>query len=586
MGIIQELKNRGVIQTAALYIAVAWGGIEILTFLIDALFGGRIAALANRYLAILLIAGFPVTMYLAWTRDLGLRARRVVRATALAVLLVLVIIWLVPSGQEVPRPSESSAGDVTALAVLPLENLSDEPGQEFFAAGMTEALIAELSRLGAIRVISRTSVMQYAGTTKTIPEIAAELGVDAIVEGSVLRAGNQVRITAQLIDAATDLHLWADSFEGVVEDVLALQSEAAQSMVDGIGASFRSETVRLQPPRQVFPEAYDAFLEAQLTGLESQRDPQAAIAAIERAISLDPTFAPAYALLSEVYGYLALTTNVRQGDAYLQARQLARKALELDPNHPSSRFAMARALFQFEWDWAGAEAQFSEGIRLDPNDANGLALYGSFRTLIHWDCDGGLQRLESARNRDPFNPAMHFDLGVYHFHCRNYEVSLQHLERTTDLLPEFYWARLIAVWNHMMLGAGGRAEILCDALLEEVGDTFDPRLIGSCAWAYFGASRSDRAFELRAQLDNPPEGIEVDPFIYSWTCLGFADRNCALEQLERALKQRSSDLIFLRTGPIFDTVREEPRFKAVVQKMGFPETPEFGGNLERQPHQE
>ncbi|MBT8065391.1 MAG: hypothetical protein KJN94_10245, partial [Gammaproteobacteria bacterium] len=220
---------------------------------------------------------------------------------------------------------------------------------------------------------------------------------------------------------------------------------------------------------------------------------------------------------------------------------------------------------------------FREGIRLDPNDANGLALYGSFRTLIHRDCDGGLQRLESARILDPFNPAMHFDLGVYHFHCRNYETSLQHLERTTDLLPNFYWARLIAVWNHMMLGAEGRAAGMCDTLLEEVGDAFDPRLIGSCAWAYFHASRWARASELRTQLENPPAGIQVDPFVYSWTCLGFEDRSCTLEQLERAFRQRSSELIFLRTGPLFDSVREEPRFKAVVEQMDFPEANEAGG---------
>ena len=198
MAILEELKRRGVIQTAALYIAIAWGGTEILAFLIEAFWGEESASAASKYLAILFIAGFPVAMYLAWSRDLGLQSRRFVSATALAVFLVAVLVWLVPSEHETPHVPPTASDGIMALAVLPLDNLSAESDQDYFAAGMTEALIAELSQLGAIRVISRTSILQYQGTTKTIPEIASELGVDAVVEGSVFRSGNQVRITVQL----------------------------------------------------------------------------------------------------------------------------------------------------------------------------------------------------------------------------------------------------------------------------------------------------------------------------------------------------------------------------------------------------
>ena len=211
MAIIKELQRRNVVQTAALYVAIAWGGTEILAFLIKALWGEQPADTASKYLAISLIAGFPVAMYLAWSRDLGRKARRYVSATAMAVFLVAVLVWLVPAERATPPAPQAPAAEIKALAVLPLDNLSGDPGQDYFAAGMTEALIAELSKLADFKVISRTSVMRYMGTTMPLPEIARELGVDAIVEGSVLRSGNQVRITAQLIEAATDHHLWADS---------------------------------------------------------------------------------------------------------------------------------------------------------------------------------------------------------------------------------------------------------------------------------------------------------------------------------------------------------------------------------------
>jgi TolB-like protein/tetratricopeptide (TPR) repeat protein len=570
MAILNELKRRSVIQTAALYVAIAWGGTEILTFLIEALWGDQTASSASKYLAILFIAGFPVAMYLAWSRDLGLRARRFVSATVLAVFLIAVLVWLVPMERKAPSSPAAAVSGIKALAVLPLANLSAEPNQGYFAAGMTEALIAELSQLGNFSVISRTSVMQYKDTTKTLPEIAVELGVDAIVEGSVLRSGNQVRITAQLIEAATDHHLWADSFEGEMEDILALQSEAARAMVRGIGANMGAQDVPERAAKRVDPEAYDAFLRAQLIGLESREDPERAIQAFEQVIALDPKFAPGYAFLSDLYGYLALSTNVTHGDAYLHARNLAQKAIELDPYLPNARFALARVHYQFEWDWAAAETEFSRGLELDPGSAIGLNLYGAYRVLIHKDCDEGIALLEAARDRDPFNPGMHFDLGIYNFHCRRTDESIKYLEQTIELVPEFYWARLAIAWNHVLNGLFTLAADGCESLIIEVGQNFDSRLLGSCAWIYSTANQVNKASEMLESLRNPPAGVRVDPLVLSWACFGMGDPDCGYQQLEEALRQRSSGLIFLNSAPVFDPVREQPRFQAILDQMGFP----------------
>jgi serine/threonine-protein kinase len=231
---------------------------------------------------------------------------------------------------------------------------------------------------------------------------------------------------------------------------------------------------------------------------------------------------------------------------------------------------MARVLFQFEWDWEAAEAEFIRGIELDPNNANGLAMYGYFRVLIHKDCEGGLALLDSARDLDPFNPAMHFDLGVYNLHCRHWEESIRHLERTIELIPDFYWPKMIIAWNYLLAGSKEAAVQQCDSVIKEADSGFDFRLLGSCAWVYLESGQAEQATILIEKLRNPPPEIRIDPVTNSYTCLVLGDKDCALDYLEQALQQRSSEMIFLRTMPVFDPIRDEPRFQAVMKQMNFP----------------
>lgn len=465
---------------------------------------------------------------------------------------------------------DNDAAPIRSLAVLPFEDYSANANEAYFAAGMTEALIGELSRIGSLKVISRTSIMQYANTTKSLPEIATELGVDAIVEGSVQRAGNQVRITAQLIEAATDDHLWTESFDGQLADVLSLQSDVARSIVRGIGANLDSRAVPKTSLRPVNPDAYDAFLQAQMMQLEAQGDVGKVIEAAERVIEMDPTFAPGYAYASDLYGYLVLTTNITDGDAYLRARDFARKAVELDPNLAYARMALARVHFQFEWNWEAAQAEFERGLELDPNDSQALASYGMFQVLVYKDCDRGIGLLETAKNHDPFNPTMHFDLGVYNFHCQRFDESIRHLKRTIDMAPSFYFSRMMTAWNHSLQGKHELASSQCDVLLEEFGASFDHMLIGSCSWVYAKANRGNEARKLLDSLLSPPSGARVDPMTVSWACLGLDDVDCSIQQLERALQQRSSNMIYVQVAPAWDPVREDPRFQSILQRMNLP----------------
>ncbi len=492
-------------------------------------------------------------------------------AGLVALIIAALAIWGVGwQAREAPEKAPATGLSIESVAVLPLENLSEDPDQDYFAAGMTEALIADLSRLGDLKVISRTSVIRYKETTKTVPEIADELGVDAVVEGSVARSGNRVRIRTRLVEATTDHQLWTNSFEREIENVLGLQSEVAREITREIGASLGAQVAPTKKRRRVDPEAYDAYLKAQIGYLEGTEDPDPVIQAFERAIELDPSFAPAHAAFADFLGYLAMTGSMGQGDAYLRSRQLARRAVELDPDLPLARTVLARINFQYEWDWSAAEAEFKRALELNPDDALTLDMYGAYRVIVHGDCDHGLAHLEAARDRDPFNPGSHFDLGIYSYLCRRWDESIEHMTRVTELAPEFAFSRLVLAWDYALKGWTDRAAQQCLAVIEELGDRFDPQALSSCAWVNGKAERADVAARLVSRLRDPPAGVHVDPVFLSWGCLAVEDSDCAIGHLEEALRQRSSTVIFMRVAPPWDSVRDDPRFQAILERLNFP----------------
>ena len=331
-----------------------------------------------------------------------------------------------------------------------------------------------------------------------------------------------------------------------------------------------AEDVPKRERKPVNPDAYDAYLKAKIMYLESTNKPEQAIQLAEKVIELDPGFAPGYALLANLYGYLVLTSNPTHDNAYLRARKLARKAIELDPENPDARFAMARVHYRFEWDWAAAESEFKKGLELNPNDANGLNAYGVYRVLIHKDCDEGIALLEAARDRDPFSSGKHWDLGAFNFHCRRADESIKHMELTIEMTPGNYWARMFIVLNHLLNGSFGLATEGCDSLIDEVGQKFDSGLLASCAWVYSTAGQENLAKHILERLRKPPAGIHVDPVFISWTCFALDDLECGFQQLNESLRHHSPNMIFLRTAPVYDPVREDPRFLEVLDQMDFP----------------
>jgi TolB-like protein len=272
------------------------------------------------------------------------------------------------------------ANRINSIAVLPLENLSHDPEQEYFADGMTDALITDLSKIGSLRIISRTSAMHYKGINKTVPEIAKELNVDGIVEGSVMRSGNRVRITAQLIQARTDQHLWAESYERDLRDVLVLQSDVAQAVANEIKIKLTpQEQIQLRRRRPVDPEAYQLYLKGRYYwNRRTEEGFHRAIEYFSGAIEKDPNYALAYAGLADCYNLLGVFGYVPPRDAYPRGKAAATKALELDEELAEAHASLARNKIAFGWDWSGARREFERALELNPNYATAHYWYSYY----------------------------------------------------------------------------------------------------------------------------------------------------------------------------------------------------------------
>ena len=287
--------------------------------------------------------------------------------TAFAVLVISIALWLARTGSA----AASAAPRLNSIAVLPLDNLSGDPSQEFFADGMTDQLITDLAKVGSLRVISRTSVLQYKGTKKGLPEIARELHVDAIVEGSVIRSGRRVRVTAQLLQAPTDQHLWAETYDRDIGDVLKLQGEVANTIAQQVRAQLTpQQQAQLRLAHAVNPAAYDAYLKGRLYFVNEYTKPDSLINAqryFEEAIRKDPNFALAYAGLADSYVYLAFAGALQKDQAYKSAKEALAKALELDDSIGEAYDTLGLLSSAFDWDWDTADREFNRAIALAPS---------------------------------------------------------------------------------------------------------------------------------------------------------------------------------------------------------------------------
>jgi TolB-like protein/DNA-binding winged helix-turn-helix (wHTH) protein/Tfp pilus assembly protein PilF len=456
---------------------------------------------------------------------------------------------------------------IKSLAVLPLKNLSGDPAQEYFADGMTEAIIGRLSNIHDLRVISRTSAMHFKDTQLSAPEIARTLRVDAIVEGSVIREGSRIRVTAQLIRGATDEHFWSETYDRELRDALGLESEVAQSIAQRVEATVTGEQrARLVAARHVSPEVYESYLKGQFVLDKSITKPdiEESIGYFEDAIKRDPTFAPAYVGLARAYDDLGtIFVGVPPGEVRPKLISAARKALELDPELAEAHLLLANVQ-QKQWQWAAAEAEYRRALELNPSDAAAQAGFADW-LLCQGRTGEALAWTQRAREHDPL-AVSGVRMGWILFQARRYNEAIQEIRGVLAVKrddPDALWGLGFA------LIANGQAKEAIPAL-EKVVSVSDrsPGSIELLATAYAHAGRRTEALRLinelkrRRQKSYIPAGAFINPY------LGLGDNEQAFAWLERAYQEQSNILQFLKVHPFFDPLRGDPRFADLLRRVG------------------
>jgi len=455
---------------------------------------------------------------------------------------------------------------IESLAVLPLQNLSGDPEQEYFVDGMTEELIADLGQVSSLHVISRTSVMLYKGTKKSLPQIARELQVDGVVEGSVIRVGNRVRITAQLIRAPTDVHLWAKSYERDLGDALALQDEVARAIADEIRVKVTPEQQsRLSSSRHVNPEAHDAYLRGLFYWNKRGRaDLEKAIGYFNQAIILDPNYALPYAGIAQSYIPLTYFGYVRGDDVRSMVATALTRALELDDSLAEAHTALGSAKHFYEYDWAGAEREFRRAIELNPNYATAHQWYAQML-----GCEGrreeALAEHKHALALDPFSLIIISGTGHRFYRLRRYDEAVEALKNAVEMDDNFastHWNLGLVYAQQKDFPAAIKELQKADALLQSNALT-----LGALGYTYAASGDTIRAGTVLLRLENQAKHQYVDPEAYALVYVGLGNKDRAFQWLNRAIDDRQGWVTFIKAEPLLDNLRSDPRFDDLLRRM-------------------
>jgi TolB-like protein/Tfp pilus assembly protein PilF len=457
-------------------------------------------------------------------------------------------------------------GALGSVAVLPLENLSGDPGQDYFADGMTEALIGDLARIESLRVISRTSVMRYKGARRLLPEIAAELGVDAIVEGSIMRAGDRVRINVRLIDARTEHHLLAARFERELADVLELENEVARALVAKIEVRVSpAEQDRLRRRRSVHPDAHEAYLRGRYYW--NQRTPMSVrygIELMERAIALDPEYALAHVGLADAYGVLGYLGAMPAREALPRSRAAALAALALDDSLAEAHSSLGAFYVFHEWDWVAAEASLRRAISQNASYATAHQLYAQY-LAIHGRVEEALAEMARAAECDPLSPAIRTGRGTLHYYAGDYSSAIGCLTDAAALAPDFTLAHEMLSRVFAKLGEYDAARMAA-ARAVDLGGTSSLWLLG---YAHACAGHDALAKDVLARVARASETSgTVSPVALAALHASLGDRDGAIRWLEWALEERAPTLVLAGVDPTFDGLRGAPRFGALLSQLG------------------
>ena len=458
---------------------------------------------------------------------------------------------------------------IRSLAVLPLESLSSDASQDYFADGMTDELISDLGQLSALRVISRTSVMVYKRARKPLREIARELNVDAVVEGTVFRSGDQVRITAQLIEAASDKHLWSQSYEGEVRDTLALQSKVAKAIAEQVRINLNpQEQATLKSIKVVKPEAYESYLKGRYFWNKRTADGlKVALAYFNQSIEEDPTFARAYSGLADTYALLGdwEYAVMSPAEALPKAKAAAIKALELDSTLGEAHNSLAFSLDVFDWDLDSAGKEFRRAIELNPGYATAHQWYAAHLIVLGRN-DEAIREMRKAESLDPLSLIMGADLAEFLVIAHSYDESIRESRKTIEMDPNFALA-------HNQLGQAYLQKHMLDDATAELLKAVQlsgnsPTCMANLARAYVASGRRSEAVALLNDLKRRSNSSYSHASEIAAVYVALADTDRAMRWLQRAYEERFNPSVLLRPG--FDPLRADPRFQDLLRRIGLP----------------
>jgi TolB-like protein/DNA-binding winged helix-turn-helix (wHTH) protein/Tfp pilus assembly protein PilF len=454
-----------------------------------------------------------------------------------------------------------------SLGVLPFENLSGDSKQDYFADGMTEALITELGKISALRVISRQSMLQYKGTKKTVPQIASELKVDAVVEGSVLRVGNRVRVSVQLIEAQPERHLWADSYDRQMRDVLAMHGEVARTVAKEIKVTLTpEEEIRLAGARAINPAANEAYFRGRyFLNRRTKENLDRALADFQQAIELDPTFAPAYASLSEVYFSLVMYDFAHSTELLAKSQAASLKALELDDSLSAAHYTLAMNRLATSWDWSEAEVEARRAIEVNPSNASAHWWYSDL-LIFQGRMTEAEAEIQRARELNPFSVEIYVGATARLYYERRYDEFIERCQGWVERDPSLEWN------YHQGLGAAyvqmGRHEQAIAELREALKiSPMQDHTATELANALAMAGKREEALKVLDRVEYVPWKTMGAALVHT----GLGERNEAFRALERAIELRAPYVILLKVDPRFDSLRRDPRFPNLLRRMNLPD---------------
>jgi TolB-like protein/Tfp pilus assembly protein PilF len=575
-----ELKRRNVYRVAIAYGVMAWLLIQIATQVFPFF---EIPNWAVRLVVLLLIIGFPVALILAWAFELtpeGLKRteeidakRSITRQTGrkldfliIAVLLLVIAFLIFQRFSHNPPPVVSIATE-KSIAVLPFENRSEEKTNMYFADGIQDEILARLGKIAALKVISRTSTQHYKSTPENLPAIARQLGVANILEGSVQKSGNDVRVNVELIDAATQAHLWAEMYDRKLTDIFKVESEIAAAIAEALQAKLTGAEKKAIAKRPTAnPEAYELYLEGRyFWNKRTGADLQTSLQYFEQAIAKDPNYALAYAGLAESYVLLGLYAVGPPEQSVPKAKAAAKKALELDGTLAEAHTALGLTLALYDWDFAASAKEFESALESNPNYATAHQWFGNSTLLITGDFDRAIAEGKRAVQLDPLSLVIISDLGGDYIMARRYGEAIAEFKRVLTMDSRFYNAR----WQlGEALQLNGQVPEAIAEYEKTINEPENPRMLALLSTAYASIGKRDEALKLLAQLDQAATRRFVGAYNYALVHVGLGEKDKAIDDLERTYRERSDPhIVNIKFDPMLDPLRGDPRFEALVMKV-------------------